>query len=310
MHLFRIQIHPLMVEFADVETTFDYCLKRSVLGVGWRTPSGGDTKDWDTYLSDASPHYSDLTVCAFIHDRVREGDLVWSRDPLGRYYLARVNSGWEYWMTEEAEANDIDIANIFRCTIKAVEPSMVPGKVVAFFRAAWPIMRPIHEIADPKAREYSIHLWNELSGEAVYKIDASVWSDIFMLLDGEETENLISLYLQHKGWRVMPQRRKADTVGFEYSAVDPVTGEVALTQARIGRTPLNRDDYRPYPHRVFLFQSNGHYHGAEASNVTCFSREELLGFLQSAKTWLPASLKHKFEIMQRIGCKSPPNDGA
>jgi hypothetical protein len=273
-----------MIEFADVETTFAYCLKHGLLGVGWSTQSNNNTKDWDTYFSEASTKYDNLQVCAYIHDRVREGDLVWTRDPQRQYYLARVNSGWEYWTTEEADVHDIDIANVFRCTIKAVEPTLVPGKVVACFRATWPIMQPIHEIADPKAREYSKLLWNRLTREPVYEIDASVCSDVFMLLDAEETENLVSLYLQHKGWRVVPNACKADTMRFAYSAIDPKTGQVALTQVKTAGTALNRDDYREDRNRIFLFQSNGLYHGADAGNVTCFSREELLEFLHSAQT--------------------------
>lgn len=300
MYLFRIHIRP-QGGSGDMQAAFDYCLKHGLLGVGWRTPSRKNTKDWDTYFSEASAEYDNLQVCAYIRKWVTEGDLVWTRDPHGRYYLARVNSGWEYWITDEAEDSDIDIANIFRCTIKAVEPGMVPGKVVACFRAT----RTMQEIADPKAREYSKHLWNKLSGEALYEIDASVCSDIFMLLDAEETEDLVFLYLQHKGWRVVPNSRKADTMSFEYSAVDPMTGEVALTQVKTGGTALNRDDYRQYPHRIFLFQSNGLYHGADASNVTCFSREELLEFLQLAHTWLPASLKNKYAIAQGIGRQAP-----
>jgi hypothetical protein len=300
MYLFRIHIRP-QGGSADMQTTFDYCLKHGLLGVGWRTPSGNNTKDWDTYFSEASEEYDNLQLCAYIRKWVGEDDLVWTRDPHGRYYLARVNSGWEYWTTEEAEANDIDIANIFRCTIKAVEPDMVPGKVVACFRAP----KTLQEVADPKAREYSKHLWNSLSGEARYEIDAAVCSDIFMLLDAEETEDLVFLYLQHKGWRIVPNSRKADTMSFEYSAVDPMTGEVALTQVKTGGTALNRDDYRQYSNKIFLFQSNGLYHGTAASNVTCFSREELLGFLQSAHTWLPGSLKNKYAIARSIARQAP-----
>jgi hypothetical protein len=65
MNLFRIRIRPLMIEFADMETTFAYCLKHGLLGVGWGTPSRNNTKDWDTYFSEASPHYGNLKVCVY-----------------------------------------------------------------------------------------------------------------------------------------------------------------------------------------------------------------------------------------------------
>jgi hypothetical protein len=47
-----------------MQTTFDYCRKNSLLGVGWRTPSGNHTKDWATYFSEASKTYGNLHVQA------------------------------------------------------------------------------------------------------------------------------------------------------------------------------------------------------------------------------------------------------
>jgi hypothetical protein len=277
-----------------MRTTFAYCLRNGLLGVGWRTKSQRNTKNWDEYFHEASQKHDNLQICKYIKKWVSEGDLVWTRDVEGQYYIVRVMSGWEYWTSPEAVERDIDVANIFRCVFQRVDIDAVPGKVVACFRAS----KTIQKIADDKAREYSKHLWNTLSNEQVYQINKSAYSDIFMMLDDEETEDLFFLYLQSQGWYVLPNSRKGDTMSFEYLAVNPSNGEKALSQVKTGKVALNRDDYIHYPHKIFLFQSNGRYTGSGAENVVCVSREELLKFLDKAITWLPKSFQTKVSLVK------------
>ncbi len=222
-----------------------------------------------------------------------EGDLVWTRNTAGKYYLARVTSGWEYWTSQEANDLDIDVANIFRVVFKSVGIDAVPGKIVACFRAT----RSIQEVADKKAREYSKYLWNMLSNEQVYQIDKSGFSDIFMMLDDEETEDLVFLYLQSQGWYVLPNSRKGDTMSFEYLAVNPKTGEKALSQVKTGQVTICKDDYVQYSQKIFLFQSNELYTGVGAQNVVCISRDELLRFLDKSLSWFPESFQRKAELV-------------
>src|SRR5580658_3028651 len=162
MNVFRIHIRPKGGS-ADMETTFDYYIREGILGVGWRTASNRNTKNWDECLGEASHQHDSLQVCKYIQKWVSPGDLVWTRDPGGHYYLARVTTGWEYWTTEESRRLDIDIANIFRCELKRVDTDEVPGKTVACFRAT----RTIQDVGGDKPWEYSRHLWNMLSGQVV-----------------------------------------------------------------------------------------------------------------------------------------------
>ena len=294
MYLFRIHIRP-QGGSADMPKTFDYCLRHELLGVGWRTESQNNTKNWDEFYKEASSIHDNLDICKYINKWVSEGDLVWTRDLDGHYYLARVKSGWEYWTCEEADNNDIDIANIFRCEIRRVDIDEVPGNVVACFRPA----RTIQEIADSKAREYSKHLWNKISGNDTYEVDNSLYSDIFMMLDDEETEDLLFLYLQSKGWYVLPNSRKADTMSFEFLVVNPISNERALTQVKTGNTQLNIDDYANIPSKVFLFQSNEIFCGQSSPNVVCVSRQELIDFMDSSTAWLPKSFTRKIDLLRK-----------
>ena len=274
--------------------TFEYCLKNDILGVGWRTDSNRNTKDWDEYFKEASKKFGEgkLQVCKYIKKWVSKEDLVWTRNRQD-YYLARVTSGWEYWTSKEARKKDIDIANVFRADIEKVEIDAVPGKVVACFRAT----RSIQKIADEKAFEYSKYLWNKISNEQIYQIDRSKFSDIFMMLDDEETEDLVFIYLQSRGWYLLPNSRKGDTKSFEYLAVNPKTGKKARTQVKTGRVSICKDDYVSCSEDVFLFQSNGLYSGVGASHIFCISRDELLNFLRESIDWLPELFRTKMELI-------------
>lgn len=287
-----------------MRATFDYCLRERILGVGWRTPSNRNTTNWDEYFSEASQVHDNLQVCKYIRKWVSPGDLVWTRDPSGNYYLGRVTSGWEYWTTEESRRLDIDIANIFRCEMKRIAIDEVPGKIIACFRAT----RSIQEIADHKACEYTRYLWNTLSEQETYQIDKTKYSDIFMMLNDEETEDLVFLYLQSRGWYVVPHSRKGDTMTFEYLCVNPLNGQVAGTQVKTGNVALNKDEYAQFGHKVFLFQANDLFNGVGSDNVEPIPRSELIEFINKAAPWLPKSLRRKIELVTNAAQQDAPQD--
>jgi hypothetical protein len=196
-------------------------------------------------------------------------------------------------VSEEAQAKDIDIANIFRCELVKVDIDDVPGKVVACFRPA----RTLQEIADPVAIEYSKLLWNILSKTECYDVDKGKISDIFTMLDDEETEDLIFLYLQTQGWYVLPNSRKADTMSFEYLCVSPNTGEIVGTQVKTGFSSINKDLYQSSSCRVFLFQPNNCYIGNNERNVIVIERDTILNFITGSKAWLPRIIQHKLKLI-------------
>lgn len=291
MYLFRVHIRP-QGGTADNKETFAYCLKEQLLGVGWRTESNKNTTVWEDYFSEATLIHDNLNVCKYIKKWVSKNDLVWTRDTEGNYYLAKVLSGWEYWVSDEAKEKDIDIANIFRCEIIKVDIDDVPGKVVACFRPT----RTLQEIANLVALEYSKALWNKISKTNCYEIDKTKISDVFSMLDDEETEDLVFLYLQTQGWYVLPNSRKADTMSFEYLCINPKTGEVVGTQVKTGAASINKDNYQASSCRVFLFQPNNCYEGNNHNNIIVISRETILEFIAQNKQWLPKVIRHKLEL--------------
>ena len=292
-NLFRIHIRP-KGGTDDMVATFRHCRENALLGVGWRVGRVPNTTDWDTYEQAANGVHDSIQQPRYIYGNVKSGDLVWTRDADAQYYLARVTSGWEYWTSREGRENDIDIANVFRCDFCAVELDEVPGVVVSSFGARG---RSIQRIQDSSALVYSQHRWNLCANDHIYDVDLAGFPDIFTMLDSEETEDVVFLYLQSKGWYVIPNSRRGNTMRFEFMLVDSETGERALTQVKSGGARLNVDHYADDGQHIFLFQANELYDGQPAETVTCITRDELVAFLQDNVEWLPQSIQTKLAMV-------------
>ncbi|SMO48371.1 hypothetical protein [Gracilimonas mengyeensis] len=282
-----------------MKNTFDYCLRENLLGVGWRVPGLQSTKNWNDYYKEAIKTHGKVNVCKYINKWVEEYDLVWTRDQNGKYYLAKVESGWEYLNTKEAKDKDIDIANVFRCeNILPVEIDEVPGKVIASFRAK----RSIQKVTGFQTLEYSKFLWNKLSGKDTYDINSTKIKDVFSMLDDEETEDLIFLYLQTKDWFIVPNSRKGDTMKYEFYLISKIDHSKALVQVKTGNSILNREEYLDLDnqHLVYLFQSNEKYVGKQSNNIVCLSRDEIRSFIEESFPILPKAIKFKYNLVKSI----------
>ena len=279
-----------------MDATFKYCLDNHLFGVGWRVRGLANTRDWAVYEQSARRVHGSIQQPRYIYQNVTPNDLVWTRDPSGRYYLARVTDPWEYWTDQRAREMDIDIANVFRCDFSEVELDAVPGTVVSGFGNRG---RTIQRVNTHSALVYSQYLWNRCARHQVYKVDVADFSDIFAMLDPEETEDLVFLYLQSRGWYVVPNSRKGNTLRFEFMLAHSETNEKAVTQVKTGDRRLNFDDYADDARhrRIFLFQSNGHYDGQGADRVESISRGELASFLRDRIDLFPQTFRTKLSLI-------------
>jgi hypothetical protein len=295
MSIHRLHIRPTGGR-GDPSFSFAYCLRQGVLGVGWQvTPPSEAPLTWADYESLATNEYGgvdEISRVRYLHDKVKPRDLIWTRGTDGRYFLAKVSparcssdsgSAWEYFDTPEGR--DADIVNVVRCHILPVpQVDDVPGKIVACFRPR----RVIQPVVDETAVQYSQLLWNQLVGCEEYKLPDLRKCDISSFLDAESTEDVIFIYLQCEGWIVVPNSRKADTMRYEFLAINPKTGERALTQVKTGNEPLETDTWGRFQEKVYLFQANGIYPGAPAANVVPLAPKAIEEFMRS-----------HFEIMPR-----------
>jgi len=293
MYVFRIHIRPKGGK-ADSEFSFNYCLKNNLLGAGWQVwKDPNEILDWKTYEARAMEEYEGgISVPRYINRWVSEGDLVWTRDTKGHYYLCRVLSAWEYLETEEAK--EADIVNIFKVDIREIELiDIVPGKVIACFRAS----RTIQEIADNPSIIYSKVLWNQLVGKEEYIIDEkmdSVWG----FLNDEQVEDIIFIYLQTKEFIIVPCSRKKDTMSYEFYLINRLTYKRVMVQVKTGNTNINLDDYKDCKEDIFFFQPNNRYEGEKRYNYNIIDKNDIEQFVINNQSIIPSNILKWFELIK------------
>ncbi len=290
MGIFRLHIRP-QGGGANAKQSFSYCLDNNLLGVGWQGKSQKNNLNWEEYKESALEAYEakELKQVEYLRKNVKKNDLIWTRGTKGDYYLGKVLSGWEYYSNEIARK--ADIVNIVRCELKKIEIDEVPGKVIACFRPP----RTIQAIRNKTALQYSMYLWNKLTGTECYSLEKHC-KNVFSLLDSEETEDVIAIYLQTEGWIIIPNSRKADTMSYEFYLIHNKTKERSIVQVKTGHTQLDPRTWKQGK-KVFLFQSNGKYScTSEDVNIVCIDPEKIKSFMQNNIKLLPSKIVYWMDI--------------
>lgn len=306
MNIYRIKINPSGAgEKTDLEKTFKYCRDNNLLGIGWSVTGLTHTTDWGAYEKCACNDTNNYTSSGlqqprYIKNNVSPDDLVWTRGPNGsgkyegKYYLARVTGTWEY---RSCNDDAIDIPNMFPCELQEIESQAVPGKVIRSWGGRGRTIQRVNGVS-----EYSKFLWNDANQNKHYSYDAE---DIkfFPLLDAWETEDLLALFLQHEGWRFVPNSaNKGTTQKYEFM-VTKLGGDLAWTQVKSGDTSIDLNCYKDAKHKVIVWQPRGLYANHPGpKNVTCIKSEAIVEFVRSQyhKGWLPEWLKRKAKLASDI----------
>jgi hypothetical protein len=288
MRLWRIHIRPKGGDAAPA-VSWRLCLAQSVLGVGWRvewpvalerTPEG--------YLGLGEQAYGDggwRTNLTRLIKGVQVGDLIWTRDPLARYYLARVTGPWEY---RDAQENvHADVVNVRPVDMRQVGlEEKVPGAVVSAF-APRMALQPVNDRASAR---FSMGLFNEIGEGPRYELEPlhdAIWS----YLHSFDVENVVYVYLQAKGYIVFPTRRRPNTMKYEFECAHRDNGHRAVASVKSGDESLAPGEFAQYPCKVFLFAVSQNYPGVKPPNVTTLTCEELVSFMKSSRHILPEAVR-------------------
>ena len=77
MNVYRIHIRP-KGGLGDAKVSFDYCLKESVLGLGWQTKKQNNDATWEEYELEAAKIYGmrELSRVKYLKDNLKKDDLI------------------------------------------------------------------------------------------------------------------------------------------------------------------------------------------------------------------------------------------
>jgi hypothetical protein len=285
MQIWRIHIRP-RGGLSDPAYSFGICEKQGVIGVGWQVDRAPhETLDLEEYLRRAKQDYVDTwSSCksaVTLLNKMEFGDLVWTRDTKGIYWLGRVNGPWEY--RDAQENRDADIANVRPVHLVQVGTvADVPGKVVASMRGR----RTLQRISGDTTRIYSEHVMAEFEGASPPRNQGL---DIFELLSDQDCEDVIFVLLQCRGWVVFPARRQADTMSYEYILRNRNYGQIAVAQVKTGSASIHFDAL-PEARRAFVFQPNGCFEGHPRNDVEILDRAEVIKFMRENRGVLPPAV--------------------
>lgn len=143
----------------NYEASYDLCLRKNVIGVGWRVTESfsPDPLSLVEYLALGKTHYPDnnsLNMAIGRLNSMQQNDLVWIRHPDRRTHLCRIVGPWNY--RDAAEYRWVDIVNVR--PVEIIEVDAVPRVMEARFAGGSTI--------DPIKNEgelATITLWQELN---------------------------------------------------------------------------------------------------------------------------------------------------
>ena len=138
---------------------------------------------------------------------MKSGDLCWTRDKSNCYWLGRIIGPWEY--RKGARYLKADIVNLRKCEwVKIGLEDEVAGKLVCSFipRAT------LQHITNPSLVNFSKLKFNQLARET-YALSSGPL-DVFELLSADELEDVILLFLQERGYYLIPSSRRNSTAHY------------------------------------------------------------------------------------------------
>ncbi|MDE3075035.1 MAG: hypothetical protein KGJ86_06360 [Chloroflexota bacterium] len=268
-----------------------YCRDAGLVGVGWGLAKLPDGAPLETVLAAWHNEGSKVAVdtIARLAKQVEEGDLMWTRDRLGRYWLCQVTGPWRYDASDESRR--LDLYNVRPCKwlARSFRDYDVPGAVVTGFTGVGQTLRRLGD--HPTAIRVSELLWARESGAGVTMLPATPDQAMRDLLDPTDVEDVVLLYMQQQGWLLIPSSRMHDTPMYEAALRHKDSGELAVVSVKSGRSnpvPIPELAEAAGDARAYAYSTDG-IHSASPSEygVVEIEHQQLLRFMAMHPELLP-----------------------
>lgn len=281
------------------QEAFEYCIDNGIIGGGWGLedePYCSNVKlVFDDHLNrrinsiGKDDQWSVNTLKPFFNamNRIQKNDLVWIRNN-GIYYICRIDGEWQYDSNQLLKKHDI--YNFYQADIQEVGTlDFVPGKVANSFIPS----RTLQAVYGDDIKEYSKRVYNSKSSSPIYNVSKVSLKYSLDLLQPEDLEELISLYLQvEKGYLLYSSTNKVDTQTYEFVMVKNDGSHRAYTQVKSGNSNiLDGNDYIKLvnPDIMYIYSSECiNYDNQFTVRIT---DDDLLIFVKIHESILPRRIK-------------------
>jgi hypothetical protein len=295
------QREELKGDWASWDAAKAYCRRAAIVGVGWGRPDvlrGGAALEKVLDAVTEIPGWNPAGPRAIrrLANEMQVGDLIWTRDRSGGYYLGQIDGEWRYDASTEADRWDLN--NVRPCTWieKPFRDYEVPGAVVRNFTGPGETLRRVpSEAASKMTRMIRVReqdaaaLQEKLSPQEV----------ISELLDPIDVEDIVLLYLQFQGWLLLPSSRMTDTPLYE-AAFRNRDGRLAVVSVKSGNNnvvPVSRlIEIAGDGSEVFVYSTHDAYDcSPEGNGAIALTQQDLVEFVGQHPELLPPRIARWLE---------------
>lgn len=291
---------------------FDKCKQKSLLGLGW---SDAYVATHPTNIEQAKNLVSSwpewkkwpYQLKYFLED-LKKGDHVWIHQK-GKYFLCKVeNDIIIYGRDIDPEYHNLDLGHARQATWVEVPDKFVSGAIQRGI-IAQRTMQPI--TITEKEWDYNEIIFSELIRNQTWepKIDESklqeafkklTIKELFSIMSPDDVEDIVSAYLQSKGWILIKSTCFRSKPTFEFSMLNN-EGGLGHVQVKSGNAdplmPLKYKQYASNKTSVFLFSTHDQpYTGEQVDNVYPIQQAEIFDWVIKNTWGLTMPLKYRLWI--------------
>lgn len=216
------------------------------------------------------------------------GDLVWTRDRAGDYWLGRIAGPLRFDGSQAAFAHDLNNVRDCEWLRSALRDYEVPGSVVRNFAGTGETLRRIKQPAATLATEL---LWGCAGGDSAERTVFTAEEALEQLMDPTDVEDVVLLWMQAQGWLLLPSSRMHDTQIYEAALRHRDDGRLAVVSVKSGRSaeiPVALLRAAAHGAEAFAFSTHNAYsEPPEAAGVRRIEVSELTTFMRQRPELLP-----------------------
>jgi hypothetical protein len=209
------------------------------------------------------------------------GDICWTYDPeKGEYWCGKVTGEFAYRQGGAFDKYDLHLLRPCKWALAGTADA-VPGAIRRGFAGPF---GAVTQLTTDKER--IINAANYALGEP----NVETFGDLFEAASPEDLEDLVALYLQGLGWRLLPSTSKTSMASYEFVLVDSESGRRAGVQVKSGNVGHLEQAVADAFDTLFVFLA-GHDPRITGSDRTkLIDREQLRRFALDNRAIIPKRL--------------------
>jgi hypothetical protein len=124
--------------------------------------------------------------------------------------------------------------------------------------------------------------------------------DLFSMLSDEDLEDIVGLYLQVRGYLIVPSSCKRDTPNYEFVMYHRETGRSCVAQVKSGNATIDVRAFGNEADDIYVFAAGEQYIGEASENVIRLGRDTVEDFLTANLRVMPVRIRKRVEMLTQL----------